>query len=247
MVIPGYLIFPTLSAIHGVPNQAEAVTINWSFIEKAMSQLVPFPNVNHYNQTPHDSIMFHGPDGIYTWTRNNGKVKFSTSGLQQVDMVMPSDVSEPFVRPNITYASTVDGTDYYLCVCQEVGEAVSGIYIGSPFTGEWEQLPSIDEHEILHVQPVMVDDTKTILLGIAKKPEDYPEAVEKHFVVFLSRQNGAGEWKLLSEIEPPANGGSWAMAFYGDETITQLMRAYPSQPAATAQPWHLPVYPPVTF
>lgn len=89
----------------------------------------------------------------------------------------------------------------------------------------------------------MVNETGVILLGIAKRLED-----GKYFIAFLSKKSNTDEWKLLSEIAPPSGSDhKWSMSFYGDEGITQLQRNYPSQPAATVQPWHLASYPPVTF
>jgi len=240
-------IFSTLLDIHDVPDQTYFHDTNdefWDFIKDAMEQFLPYPNVNTYSPTPHDSIMFHTPGGIYTWTRNNGCVFFGPYGFEQASINVPQEVvSEPGVRPFITYGGTDSyGNHTYLCVCDRVTVDIPAVYFGSPF-GSWTSLP-MPEGTLLYVQPVQVTYNGVILLGVVRVLGKYRAAFLRY-----STENG-GDWKLMAEIQvEDEEPNAWCMSLYGNEPIVELQRTYPSQPAATVQPYFLPYeeYPGVTL
>ena len=204
--------------------------VNYPQAQEVFKQL--FPRPNYQENAPFDSVMFHSDTDIYTWTRKYGAFKFSTTGLTQVTLTMPTEVTgTEGVRPDITYA----GAGLYLCVCQKDGDAgadtsrgVKAVYTGSPLTG-WTKLP---DAPLVHVRPVKVTADAVTLLGVVKVGDD-------HF--FASFVNG--QWLQMGKIPGTITGNAnWAVCLFGEGGMVKDLASYLSPPPVLMQmpapPYH---------
>lgn len=68
-----------------------------------------YPNSRSVSRCRSDSIMFHGPDGVYSWTRQYGikadgtcrLIKFGTTGLEIVPCSMPQEILYTVAEKNV--------------------------------------------------------------------------------------------------------------------------------------------------
>jgi hypothetical protein len=207
----------------------------WNGVMAALSYFFSWPNspglINIINAwKPHDSIMFHGPDSIYSWTRAAGAVEIATNGIFGTFLVMPPEVdSIEGVRPDISYS----GEGLYFCACNELGKKIHAVYYGSPFSG-WTKLndpPGV----LMHVRPVVVTGEIIRLIGVVK--DTLPDGTEVYrFSCFSKESGGIGKWSLLA-ILPFEVGAAdnFASCLYGDNPMVTSLINFPSPPAATPQ------------
>jgi hypothetical protein len=173
--------------------------VSWARATLTFERLCSYPNVNNPDTAHYDSVMFHGPNGVYSWDRIYSEavggvpetfeeptkygvtgilVHFGATGLSLVDCYVPPEVGTIGVRPLVTYA----GEGLYSCVCEKVGATLVAdfdevqalaLYYGSPFTG-WYKLPmpvAADGETVVlkHVRPVLLNSEKSTFLGIIRK------------------------------------------------------------------------------
>jgi hypothetical protein len=240
--VNGDNIYAVLCQIHGVPPipYSAVWSSNLTALQEMAQQLLPYPNISHYWRHPHDSAMFHGPGGIYTWTRGDGAVRWGETGLEIVTINVPAAVSsEAGVRPEITY-----GDDTFLCVCNRIGDKIVGIYTGSPFEGSWATVALPVSGDLVYVRPIKVSVASLKLSGVVRT------VVDGKYKFNLTVLTG-GVWKLLAAIDAPDTEAhyKWDVCFYGEGDFTADMLKFQAPPAATQQPWHLPYaeYPAVSL
>ena len=219
---------------------------SWFNAKRMLEQLAgAFPNVNF--TVPYDSVMFHAHDGnIYTWTREYGSVKFTTTGLFAESLVVPLAVSdEEGVRPDITFAGTFGTIQLYLCISNAVKDGVRAVHYGSPFTA-WSQLPGTpDGHQLVCVRPVQVTPTNIFLIGVVKytvlenevEVDKYAFASLKWTAATDTEGESTAPWRVMGEL-PFAVGSAdnLAVGLYGDDPLAALLAAYQCPPIVPQSP-----------
>ena len=217
---------------------------SWFKAKQMFEQLVgAYPNCNF--TVPYDSIMFLGHDeNLYTWTREYGSVRFTTTGLSIASIVVPEEVeTETGVRPEITYAGTFETGNLYLCICNKVKEEVKAIYYGSPFVS-WNILPGVAEGlTLVHARPVIVTPTEILLIGVIKETI-LVEGVPTDYYCFASLQ-----WSLDSEGLASTdlwikmgrlpfavgNADNLQVGLYGDDSRATALATYLTPPPILPQ------------
>jgi hypothetical protein len=216
-------------------------------VDRVFNEIIGYPNTSMALKARIDTIMFHGPLGVYSWSRKYGikadatcrLVHFSETGLALVPCVMPSEVTSIYgVCPNISYA----GNDLFLCICEKVctetlvdfmGPEVVKVYTGSPFTS-WAELPMPDIGRLVHVRPVTVTVNRVVLIGVIEKLADDVNPITYH-ATFLDRRDGIGEWVLCAKIPQDYDvTNTWDISVYGSGEYVKLMQDYLSKPPVVA-------------
>lgn len=218
-----------------------SIVIDWEKAAKMLSFFFPFPNTT--NITPHDSVMFHRGTGyIYSWAREYGAVRFSRTGIDVVELILPLEVtSTEGVRPVITHA----GNDEYICVCYNVNIGISAIYRGSPFSG-WSPVP-MPPRELTYARPAHATADRVVVVGVVKDNEyENPQTgvIETVYrLAVLDTKDGNTEWKMLGKVPVEIeNGDTFDLCFFGAGEYVKLMCEYPSPPPATQQAIYMANY-----
>jgi len=206
-----------------------------------------YPNSRLVSKSRSDSIMFHGPLGVYSWTRKYGVapdgscrlVLFGTTGLELIHCFMPIEVTTTLgVRPNITYA----GNNLFFCICERVSaettdevvvNEVTAIYTGSPFSG-WSKSPEFTGGTLLHARPVSLTPETLVVFGVCETANE--AGITARRATFLDTSNENTKWTLLSVI--PTEGGDgdiWDISLYGDGPYVQMLQSYLSRPHTVPQ------------
>ena len=216
---------------------------SWYDAMRMFSQLVgAYPNCNW--TVPYDSIMFHAHDGnLYTWTRPYGAVQISTTGITVASLVVPAEVSEDGVRPEITYAGTFETVPTYLCICNKVKEEVKAVYVGSPF-GTWTKLPGVDTGLMLvHVRPVKVTPTSIFLIGIIKETVTV-DSISTDYYNFASLSWSIDEegtasielWKKMGRLPfTVSDNDNLQVGLYGEDSRVIDLATYLTPPPIMSQ------------
>ncbi len=242
----------------GVPYDIESSTVevDWEAAAGMLRNFFGWPNFNDSN-TPHDNVLFHSPDAVFSWTRRYGSIEIRPNGLFSADITVPSVAQlNDGVRPVITHA----GGGLYCCICDKVGDRVLGVYRGTPFdvgeaSAEWEEIilveggwTDVDGGRILHVRPVLVTDERVVLLAITRDmlgadPETGDPA-PRYCIAVSDGEPGAVSTggrpatllRMLSVI--PVDDEDFLrfdITTYGVGEYTKLLREYPSPPPAVPQ------------
>jgi hypothetical protein len=231
-------VFKELMVSKSTESLGEGLLFDYLQASKLVRQFLPYPNIStDYSteyQQPHDGIMFHCPSGVYSWTRKYGALHFDTDTIKQATLSLPSAVGTTGVRPIITYAGTDDSGDYFLCVCDDVGNKVVSIHGGSPFSGWVVSLP-IPDDKLIYVRPIYARHGRIVLLGVAELYDEV-DAVTKYHACIIDRRTEADVWKILSEIKGTIEPGNWDITLYGNGGYVNMLNNYPSPPPTTGNP-----------
>lgn len=198
------------------------VDVDWDMANEMLGTLFPYPNTGHV--IPHDYVMFHSATHAYTWTRHYGAVKFTTDGIEVVDLKIPQVVLDNTgVRPHIFYCGS-----RYVCICQDT--KVRGLFLGSPFD-EWVAV-SLPEKDLLYARIVLVSDDRVIFAGIVKYIQD---EITTHKYVVYDTELGEN-WVEYAEIPVEyAARNNFDISFYGDGFYAECMKNVLHHPPVVPQ------------
>lgn len=211
--------------------------IDWSKAERLLHQIFVWPNFT--DGQPHDSVMFHSADTVFSWSRAYGGVEIGTTGMRRVALFMPPEVRDnKGVRPEITYA----GNGLYCCVCDNVGHNVLAVYVGTPFIeGQWTQLPLLPGEwaakasVILHVRPITIQAERVALLAVVRELDE--NGTPRFLLTVADNTPAACTLSKISVIpaEDEDELRRFAVTLYGNGKYVQLLQEYLSPPAAVPQ------------
>lgn len=250
----------------GVPYDIEssALEVDWEAAAGMLRNFFGWPNYNDLN-TPHDNVMFHSPEAVFSWTRRYGAIEIRPNGLFPAEIIVPDEAQESEgVRPVITHA----GDSLYCCICDKVGDQVLAVYRGTPLEiegepAEWEKIPLVeddwlkgedgelgteDDGRILHVRPVLVTVGRVVLLAITKDmlgtdPETGDPAPRYCFAVAdgdpgaVSPDGKPATLLRMLSVIPVEDEARlrFDITTYGVGEYTQLLREYLSPPPTVPQ------------
>lgn len=196
--------------------------------------LMAWPNqpsvLLNYAWEPHDSVMFFSATDAYSWTRASGTVRFDSTGIHLVTLVVPDEVTDnDGTRPDISYA----GDGLYFCACNKVKEEILAVYIGSPFL-TWTALPNPTE-TLMHVRPVKVTVDDVFLIGVVRETlEDLTEVYR--FASLAWNPIDGGTWSKLAVLPfTVAVDDNFAVGLFGNNPLVNDLLTYPAPPSANPQ------------
>ena len=252
----------------GVPYDIENgdIQVDWENAAAMLRNIFCHPNHMDYFE-PHDSVMFHSADSVFSWSRWYGAVEITSTGILPVDLTMPDVVLDKNgVRPLISYA----GNGLYCCVCDQVGERVLAVYMGTPFdtdetVAEWTEIPLVteewgkgvdneadtsDDGHVLFIRPALITPERVVLLAVTRDmlgvDSETGDAKARYMLAYADgvvNDEALPLLKFLSEI-PVADEAAlqFDAIFFGNGEYTKLLREYPSPPAVVPHRIYRPAY-----